>query len=361
MGYSHLIGVAIAGAVATLYTMAGAERSRDAQDVQFDAQVADDLSAAADALSTFLTQRQAYYSTAFNLEAGGIGTIDWPTITAAIPDAPQATNRLGQTLSVLLIGKTGYDMDGNGVACQSDANEPCPIDAYVVTSGGSTVNDARLAAIANRVTQGRGGGVYDVMGIINSATPHDYAGAMHWTVSRAQFGPYAFPTPGHPLAHTVIGGATSDISAPSRYPHPTRNKWHANQDFAGCDDPSTPATTETTAGCKITGAGDVTLATGQSLARGVMDIIPATDGDVITKPNCATGLTPSGYPALERAVLNNQGTPIHGVRTWLEDTSQTTWTVRLRFITENSLLNNPLGEAPAGPDFGRVLVSLKCS
>lgn len=355
MGYSHLIGVAIAGAVATLYTMAGAERSRDAQEVHFDAQVADDLSAAADALSTFLTQRQAYYSTAFNLEAGGIGTIDWSSITAAIPDAPSATNRLGQTLSVLLIGKTGYDMDGNGVACQSDANEPCPIDAYVVTSGGSTVNDARLAAIANRVTQGRGGGVYDVMGIINSATPHDYAGAMHWTVSRAQFGPYAFPTPGHPLAHTVIGGATTDIAAPSRYPHPTRNKWHANQDFAGCDDPSTPATTETTAGCKITGAGDVTLASGQSLAGAVIKPYTAADGAVLTRPTCPPGQTADAVTAVERGILDKDGTPHNGPRGWLENTSPTTWTVRIRFATS-------LGEVPpSDPSFARLSVFPFCS
>ncbi|MCW2240774.1 hypothetical protein [Azospirillum canadense] len=354
MSNAPIIAAALAGSLSVLYAMDGANRAQEAEDVQFDAQIGDDLSAAADALSTFLAPRQAYYTTQFTLKAGGVGTIAWSTITAAVPDAPSATNRLGQSLSVVLLGKTGFDMDGNGIACESDPAEPCPIDAYVVTSGGSTVPDARLAAIANRVTQSRGGGVYDVIGKVSSTAPHDYAGSDAWAVPRGAFGAAPWPTPGHPVARVVIGGANTDITTPSRYPHPTRNKWHASQDFAGCDDPSTPAV-ETTAGCKITNAGDVTLATGQSLAGAVFKPYPAADGAVLTKPTCPTGTSPQAVTALERAVPDSLGTPNAGPRSWLEDTSATTWTARIRFATQNGEI------APSDPSYARLSVFPYCS
>lgn len=353
MSYAPLLAVAIAGTIMAMYAKSGAERTQEAQEVQVDARVADDLTAAADALSTFLAPRQAIYTSSFGLKTGGIGTIPWSTVSAAIPDAPPATNKLGQDLSVVLLAKVGYDMDGNGLSCESDAAEPCPIDAYIVTTGGTTVNDARLASIANRVTQSRGGGVYDVMAKISSSAPHDYAGGDNWVLNRASFGPIPWPTPGHPIAHVVIGGANTDITAPSRYPHPTRNKWHANQDFAGCDDPSTPAV-ETTAGCNITNAGDVTLATGQTLSGAVIEPIPAADGDHVSKPSCPSGRTPDAFTVKERDRYDSAGTLTNGTITWLEDFDATTWVVNYKYST-------PTGYLPAeSADYGRVIVLRYC-
>ena len=357
MSYAPLIGVAIAGSIVALYAVSGAERTQEAQQVQFDAQVADDASAAADALSNFLTPRQAAYIASYGLETPNtVITLPWATIQNAISDAPSATNRLGQTLSVVIRAKTGFDADGNGVSCDADTGELCALDAYVVYDGGSTLPDARLAAVANRVTGGRGGGIFSVLRISAVTAPnvYDAAGGATWTVTRGEFNPSPWPAAGRPMTRVVIGGSSSETTSLSRYPHPTRNTLHTDINAAGCDDPSTGAI-ETTAGCHITNAGDVTLATGQSLAGAVFKPYTAADGAILTKPTCPAGTSPDAVTGIERAVLDNVGTPNNGARGWLENSSATTWTARIRFSTA-------LGEvAPADPSYARISVHPFCS
>lgn len=356
MSSSALVGVSIAGVVLAMYASYGVERAKEAQDTQMNAQVADDISLAADAVSKFLAPLHASYISTYNLNSGQPLAVPWSTVRSAIPDAPPAVNRIGQSLSLVIRAKTSYDQDGNGIPCESDPGELCAVDAYVVYSGGRAMNDARLSEIANRVTSSRGGGIYGQLrqAAVTMPNTYDAAGSATWTVSRGDFGSIGWPGSGRPMARVVIGGSTSDVSSLSRYPHPTRNTLHTNVNAAGCDDPNTPAT-ETTAGCKILNAGDVTLASGQTLAGAVVKPRTVGDGQTVPKPTCPTGSTPDAVIGLERTILDSAGTANNGARGWLEDTSSTSWTVRIRFSTE-------AGEvAPPDPGYGRLTVLPFCS
>lgn len=320
------------------------------------AQVADDISTAADAVAKFLAPLHASYISTYTLENGQPLAVPWTTVRSAIPDAPPAVNRIGQSLSLVLLAQTSYDQDGNGIPCESDPGELCALNAYLVYSGGTTLNDARLGEVANRVTSSRGGGIFSQLRQAAVATPniYDAAGSATWTVARGNFGSITWPGAGHPMARVVIGGSTTDTTSLSRYPHPTRNTLHTNVNAAGCDDPNTPAT-ETTAGCKILDAGDVTLATGQSLAGAVVKPRTVGDGQTVTKPTCPTGTTPDAVTSLERAVMDSVGTPNNGARGWLEDTSSTTWTARIRFSTEGGEV------APQNSSYARLTVHPFCN
>lgn len=347
-GNANLVGAAIAMAVLGFAAVqAYQDRTLD-QEQANDYSLGDFLTTANDAATTYITANFA--TLAPPLKAAVVPTsIPWATVAAAVPGSVTSPTPYGQTLSLVIRAQKNIDQDGNGTMCQADAGELCPVEGFVVVSGGVALNDARLARVARRVSQGHGGGIFNFirMNAVTAPAVSSAAGSDTWTVLDTDFAPIAWPGTGHPMARTVIGGGETDTLSLSRFPHPTANQMHA---------------TITMNRFNITGAGDVcldsTIKDGACLSDSVQEMSMLASGSVVTKPVCPAGKSADILLSVAKAAAGN-GHAMIGQTVGSTDNGAT-WTIHMWIDTENDA---GTGIVTIEPDaaHGALMVSTKCS
>ena len=366
-GNANLIGVAIAaGALAVAAVQAYQERQMDS-DETYDYAMGDFLTSATDNAAAYLSSQYA------NI-AGGIlpayvnfwssvtpYSIPWATVTAAVPGAMPSPTPYGQTLSLVIRPQKNIDQIGQGNLCQNDhTNQLCPIEAFLVVSGGTAMNDMRLARVSRRVSQGRGGGIFAGirMNAVTAPTVSNASGSDTWTVLNTEFAPLAWPGSGHPMARMVVGGGQTNTLALSRFSHPTANTMFASINMGGCSGAS--PCNDINAARTITGSEMVLSANANTkVSSGIYTALVVSSGVAVTKPTCPGGETASVFAFPANASDNGTGAPIIAIRVGVVDNGAT-WTPTL-YVTTPDPTWTTYTTVTVNSSYGNMVVLAKCT
>lgn len=214
------------------------------------------------------------------------------------------------------------------------------LEGLVLSCDGRTIEPADLAVIAQQAGPRSG-----LISATNTALVIGAGG--HWSITAADYtNSTCAPTVGH-LAALITTDETSG-SATGATPYlyreaqtdPDLNSLFTNIDMNGNS---------------LSELGDALLDDGSGGLIRETGIFAS--GDSINKPTCESG-TPNIYLAPTTFSDNGVGRSMIAVQTYAEDAG-TSWTLRLKVITENSTASGTNTVEP-GSDYGRILAIVRC-